>query len=800
LSLIRRWCPYATLATVVAVNLVLLGAYVWSRGGQQTRIRVEARGDDYTAYVDGRWSMSAHIDGPDAGGIALLFEDQSGTPTLPAVTLRRIRVTDLATGETLLDDRFEGPLSSDWRAQRRVQATGSGLRFLDGAAIFLARPVAWRDIAVELDLRNVMAGSLVLHTDAQGSGVQYHFGVFRHLVQSFSYVTAGTQPQIVDGGTVEPARAPMVRSMLAMLLAPYPLLLAALIALTVIAAIAAYATPRLRLRPVPERAVAGWRSVAGDLGWYATEMLALAVFLAAVVLIYRYTGHAPNWPDSVSYVFQSKVFASARIAAPAPPNVAAFDFFYPPLTVVNDGRWASIFPFGHPLLLAPGELLGVSWLMPPLAGAASVVLLFAIARRWYGTGTALVASLLLATSPFFLMQSSNYMSHVSALLYLLAALACIVLPRARIAGFGMLAGIAFGLLFNTRPLTAAVLAPAFALLLLPALRDAGERPAALRRIAGFAAGGVVMLLAYAAYNYGTTGDPFSNNYFSSNQVRLGFGGAHSVSAGIQNDQTQLAYLLLVLNGWPTYVGLALVLAPFVLGTRDRHDWFCLFAALSILVAYTAFSENGIMQGPRLWYEAVPFLLLLAARSVELAAQRLAPLAARSLARADGAAAAAAVRVAGYALVAALCGAAVWGWLLGRHPSWKVEYVPETAQAMRNFNGIDDRLQRIAERQRLDNALVLVTPCPHWQCYGNVFWRNSPSLDGRIVWAKDVPEANADVMRTFPDREVWIANYNAPFIVPWGTTVTGASLPVIAPGTRAPRAREILAALGAPITE
>ena len=34
-----------------------------------------------------------------------------------------------------------------------------------------------------------------------------------------------------------------------------------------------------------------------------------------------------------------------------------------------------------------------------------------------------------------------------------------------------------------------------------------------------------------------------------------------------------------ITGWPAYVGLAFVLAPFLLGTRNRWDYFCLACAL-----------------------------------------------------------------------------------------------------------------------------------------------------------------------------------------------------------------------------
>jgi 4-amino-4-deoxy-L-arabinose transferase-like glycosyltransferase len=127
----------------------------------------------------------------------------------------------------------------------------------------------------------------------------------------------------------------------------------------------------------------------------------------------------------------------------------------------------------------------------------------------------LIAAALLVTSPFFLMNAANFMSHNTAMLYLLASLVCLLHRERRPVLFGALAGVAFGLLFNTRPLTAPSLVPAFGVLLMVPLVERARRREGAVTAAAFVCGGLVMLGAYLLYNYGTTGEFLSSGYQSS---------------------------------------------------------------------------------------------------------------------------------------------------------------------------------------------------------------------------------------------------------------------------------------------
>jgi hypothetical protein len=73
---------------------------------------------------------------------------------------------------------------------------------------------------------------------------------------------------------------------------------------------------------------------------------------------------------------------------------------------------------------------------------------------------------------------------------------------------------------------------------------------------------------------------------------------------------------------------------------------------------------------------------------------------------------------------------------------------------------------MVEDQDIHDALVLVQPCGSFNCYGSVFWRNDPGLDGDIVYANDSPERRDAIIAAFPGRSVYVADYNARTLLPY----------------------------------
>lgn len=773
----------------LAINLLIAGAYLWSRGGQTTHVRLEAQSGHFAAYVDGKLQVQASLEAPSSGGFYVALEDTRAVPSLPQPRgIDSVRVTDLDSGVVLFEDDFsELPLKgSGWTDVIGPAVVGDGVLGANNATVMLRMDDrGWGDYTVDVTYRNITSGSVAARFELDGSGVVYNFRPFRHFDNGLVLLDKGKAVKGVGGPRLEMARSETMKSMLAMTLRPYPYALALLL----VGAVAVFALASA-VRGLNRRTFAV--DLSASSAWVVVVALAATVFGVTLFLNYSYGSHMPHIPDEVSYIFQAKVLSSGRLAAPQPPVPESFDFFFPSLIVTSHGKFASVYPFGHPLMLAIGVRIGALWLIPPLVGAACVTMMFAIGRRVYNVRTGMLAALILAGSPFFLMNASNFMSHNTAVFYLLASLLFLAFARKRPVLYPLLSGVFFGLVFNTRPLTTTALVLPFGAMLLSSLLPRGQRASGAKQIGAFVLGGLLMLGAYGLYNFGSTGTLSSGQAGDVGQV-VGFGGLNTVTNGMQNELTQLAFFSLVLNGWPRYIGLMFVLLPFVLATKNKWDWFMLACAVSVTGVYTLYLENGVAYGPRYWYESIPFLMFLAARGAERAAEVLADAVHGMWQRWSGSASNrrpvwASVLIV-YGLAIALVSLGSYRWLFDDAKRWRVDQMPARARDMRSYNGADDRLITLVHDMKLHNALVLTSPCSNWQCIGAVYWLNSPTFDSDVVYAKDIAAKNADLFDKYPDRAVYTTTYLPPSIVPFGES-TSATPSGPGAGTMAPKARDI----------
>ena len=595
--------PYlgAGLAIAVAVNLFFIVLHLWSGGGQTTVVEITNRGAEYTITVDGTGVVNLdpiRLDAPASGGIQL-------TPPTPLASFPKpsgidsVVVLD-ANGNELFHDDFDVFNVFDvW------QLDSGSFRVEDGVlvpqqplvnnTITLLRP-AWTDYTVRVTYHNSRGGNLGAHV-TEDAGVFYHFETIRDFPNFVDVFKDGQRTALEYGGFVHTDSGESLRSIGAMFTGFYPSALVALLAGILLTGLLARFEPALRewlplLVPRLPRERA--------LPTVAALTIALAAFALTLAINDRYYGFLPHVPDEVSYMYQGRLLAHLQITAAVPPVKDAFYFYGPPFLYEHGDRWASWYPFGHPLVLAIGAVFGLIWLVPSAVGAATVFLTYAVGRRLYDVRTGLAAAALFAASPFFLMQSSSFMSHNTGVLYILLAL-YFILRRERPVFFGLLAGLAFGLGANTRLLNMAALVPPFAVLLLSYALPLADRRNATAHIAAFVAGGLLMGAALLAYNYGVTGDPLTLTYAGtandSSQL-FGFRDGHTLDIGIRNQQAQLTALLLVFNGWPAFVGLGFLCLPFLLGTRNRWDYFCLACAAIPMAVYIFYRFSGIYEGPR----------------------------------------------------------------------------------------------------------------------------------------------------------------------------------------------------------
>ena len=208
-------------------------------------------------------------------------------------------------------------------------------------------------------------------------------------------------------------------------------------------------------------------------------------------------------------------------------------------------------------MYAAGDLVGLAWLVGPLAGLALLGGTAAAGWWLFGRSVALTAVCLLALSPFLLFQAGSFMSHPIAGAEIACSLAAFAyaIRSGRQAFFG-LSGILLGAAFDTREIAALLYGLPYSGWLMVNRRWRG--------LAGMLLGTVPFGALYLLYNLNTTGDALTlpRNLFSAND-RWGFGvpvsnGVHTLAAGLVNTDENLTLLQFDLYGWPPLFGLSVI--------------------------------------------------------------------------------------------------------------------------------------------------------------------------------------------------------------------------------------------------
>jgi hypothetical protein len=348
----------------------------------------------------------------------------------------------------------------------------------------------------------------------------------------------------------------------------------------------------------------------------SVALVLLAGWLAASVWVTVALYHQlPHVLDAVSYIFQASVFGSGQLALATPEPILNLRG---PFQVVYEGRWFSQYPPGAPAAYALGGIVGLAWLVGPLAGAFLIGATAWVSRTLYAPGIGLLTLALGVLSPFILFQAGSFLSHPIAGAALAAALACMV--RAERDGserWYALSGACLGFAFLTREAAALLFAVPLAGLL-----AYQRQPRALGLLT---LGALPFGILYLGYNAALTGSPLllPRTIFDARD-RFGFGdgigfyGHHTPAAGLVVADELLNLLQFDLFGWPPLFALGLLGLPFLLRRPSRWDVVAGSGALLFVVGHMLYFANGVALGPRYYYEALPWLLLLAARGLDAA--------------------------------------------------------------------------------------------------------------------------------------------------------------------------------------
>ncbi len=452
--------------------------------------------------------------------------------------------------------------------------------------------------------------------------------------------------------------------------------------------------------------------------------------------------HIPHVTDSVVQVFHGKIFSKGRLAAPVPPLKEFFDFN--PLMILKDRKWYSVFPPGHSWLLMWGAFINAPWLINPLLGTLTVLLLYFLGRELYDEKTGRLATLLGAFSPFLLIMSSGFMNHASALFY--TTLFLLFFAKTVRGGkwySPLIAGVGLGMVINVRPYTAVAIVVPFCiysfLLLIRNFR------AYLSRLVALALITLCFVGILLSYNYLTNDSPTLFGYVVQfgKEHNPGFGHSphgrppHTPKMGLINSLNDLNFLNVRLFEWPI-PSLLFIFILFVSGTRDKWDYFLISIFFALSFAHFCYWYGvGNSLSPRFLYESSSALILLTARGM----LRMKDFVQKILK----------VKTTGR-LVKAVTALSLLLCLIVTL-SYRVPSLVRYYSSYDFYSHIRTDTLKAVKKKRITNALVFVRP----DLYRGVFPANSPLLDGDVIYAQDLGERNQLLMKYYPDRKYYQAD-------------------------------------------
>ncbi len=485
--------------------------------------------------------------------------------------------------------------------------------------------------------------------------------------------------------------------------------------------------------------------------WRILAVLFLFSFTAMNLGSYFIFERIPHIQDSIGQVFHGKIFLLGKLTASSPEPRESFNFTH----IINNGKWYSEYPPGHSLLMSIGHLLHAPWIINPLFGSLSILLLYFIGKEMYDERIGRLSALLGALSPFIVFMSSEFMNHTTTLffteLFLLAFARMMHRWKIRDA---LLTGFALGYAFNIRPMTAVAIGLPFALYALcHFIREMfRSRPQALHRgirclVAMIVFG--VMVGAFLGFNYLTNGDPFLTGYevlygkgHNPGFGHSGWGEPHTPQKGFTQTLNNLNALNKYLFELPIPSLLFALLA--VASTRSRvWDWLLLAYPSSMALAYFFYWFQDWCFGPRFMFASAAAFILLTARGIVAI-----PHIAHELLGIDSK-----QRVGGtVAIVLVFC------FSLGFASN-----IPVLIRTYsNNYWGVNAQVLKSVRKMDIQNAVVFVK-----SYYGSVFAANHPRLESEVIYARDLgEEKNRTLMVQFPDRQFYLADGDS--VVPYPT--------------------------------
>ncbi len=350
---------------------------------------------------------------------------------------------------------------------------------------------------------------------------------------------------------------------------------------------------------------------------WTVGLLAVVHFLLAVYFSIGVLGAVPHIPDSADYYMQGIMLGKGMlyISNFTHQPREAFKFMF---SSVKDGRF--YFQYNHfwPALLAIPIKLGVGAFLNPLLSAASLVLIFLIARRLFNAKVGVIAALLYCVSPFAILQAGDFMLHVATQFCILAALYMLLTyvqtqRKVHIILAGFLFGYALGLRIPTALAIALPIGIYFAAFYRKELFN--------KRSSWFFIGFLPVLFLLIMDNYAITGSalriahPITTNVDTGSFTLSRFS-VNSLAGAANTRDSNLGFLPpMVFYGFLPMLFIAFALIPLII-FRKKEDWLLVAIFASLFISQFLISAHGLHgYGPRYLFEAFFALCILVSRGV-----------------------------------------------------------------------------------------------------------------------------------------------------------------------------------------
>jgi hypothetical protein len=473
----------------------------------------------------------------------------------------------------------------------------------------------------------------------------------------------------------------------------------------------------------------------------------------------------PHLEDEVAYRYQARIFAHGDLVIDSPQPRRAY---WQPFVVdfANTGKRFGKYTPGWPSLLAVGEILGQPWVVNAFLAGLTIALVYRLVREIFNPETGVIAAALTAFSPMALLLNATLMGHTAALCFTTLFLyAYWRMERGRQAlRWGIVAGIALGLVVINRPLTALGVAAPFVAwsgirLIVYMMGRRAVRPfPALRPLLALAVVTLLISTAIPIFNYAATDNPTTNLYtLVWNYDQVGFGEGfgrhgHTLEKGIRQARFDLSLMAADLFGWQLgaitpelqqhlltegdywpLVGISWILLPFglLIGRTRRWTWLLAAVPIMLVVVHLAYWIGSQRYSTRYYFEGLPSLAILSAIPLAWLWRRIP-----------------------YGFVRGLWGLGFLAFLFSILYTYSIPRITP----LYRFNQIGQpQIDAVLERRDGDNpVLVLVTGNDvRWRAFGSLMAVTNPYLDSEIVvaWDNLAPGMREQILARFPDRQV-----------------------------------------------